>query len=111
MITFTSTNNLISLYPNVEVFEVEIEDFIILCRENFSRLTNRQIKAHITTRVWLMYQGPNFNESYTNILPVKIINMVSNGTNLTGFDLAIGDRVLFYKTGGLDRIKLQKISI
>ena len=36
-------------YKEVDVFEIDIEDFITFCRENFSRLLNRQIKAHTST--------------------------------------------------------------
>jgi hypothetical protein len=104
---YLPTNNLINLYPDIEVFEIEIEDFITFCRENFSRLLNRQIKAHSISRVWLMYQGPNFNEGFDKVPPARESLIWCPTENLTGFDLAPGDRVLFYKTSGLDRIKLQ----
>jgi hypothetical protein len=100
-------NVLIELYPDVDVFEIEVEDFVAFCRENFSRLLNRQIKAHSSTRVWLMYQGPNFNEGGDKILPGRQSMIWCPTENLNGFDLAPGDRILFYKTQGLDRIKLQ----
>ena len=99
--------NLTTQFPTIEVFEMEIEDFITCCRENFSRLLNRQIKAHTSSRVWLMYQGPNFNDGLNTILPARESCIWCPTENLTGFDLAPGDRVLFYKTSGLDRIKLQ----
>lgn len=99
--------NLISQFPQIEVFEIEIEDFISFCRENFSRLLNRQIKSHTASRVWIMYQGPNFNHGINKILPARESCIWCPTENLTGFDLAPGDRVLFFKTSGLDRIKLQ----
>jgi len=98
---------LIDKYPELDVYEIEIEDFISFCRENFTRLLNRQIKAHASTRVWLMYQGPNFNEGSNQIQPARQSRIWCPTENLTGFDLAVGDRILFYKTSGLDRIKLQ----
>jgi hypothetical protein len=104
---YLPTKNLIELYPNIEVFEIEIDDFITFCRENFSRLLNRQIKAHSISRVWLMYQGPNFNEGIERINAARDSLIWCPTENLTGFDLAPGDRLLFYKTSGLDRIKLQ----
>lgn len=104
---YLPTNRLIELYPDIEVYELEIEDFITYCRENFSRLLNRQIKSHSISRVWLMYQGPNFNHGTLEILPARNSCIWCPTENLTGFDLAPGDRVLFYKTSGLDRIKLQ----
>lgn len=104
---YLPTNNLISVFPTIEVYEIELEDFITYCRENFSRLLNRQIKAHAVSRVWLMYQGPNFNEGEGKILPARRSCIWCPTENLNGFDLTVGDRVLFYKTSGLDRIKLQ----
>ena len=101
-------NKLISSFPNLDVFEIEMEDFITFCRENFSRLLNRQIKAHTTTRVWLMYQGPNFNHGSGDILPARESLLWCPTENLTGFDLAPGDRVLFYKTSGVSRQIVQK---
>jgi hypothetical protein len=105
---YLPTNNLINIFPTVEVFEIELEDFITFCRENFSRLLNRQIKSHSISRVWLMYQGPNFNKGTTEILPARNSLIWCPTENLNGFDLAIGDRVLFYKTSGIDTRPLQR---
>lgn len=104
---YLPSKGLIELYPSIDVFEIEIEDFITFCRENFSRLLNRQIKAHSSTRVWLMYQGPNFNSGVSNIAPARQSKIWCPTENLTGFDLAPGDRVLFFKTKGIDRITVQ----
>lgn len=104
---YLPVDGLLNTYPNIEVFEIEMEDFITFCRENFSRLLNRQIKVHNTTKVWLLYQGPNFNEHSKSTLPARESKIWCPTENLTGFDLAVGDRILFFKTKGLDRIKLQ----
>jgi hypothetical protein len=95
-------------FKAVDVCEIEIEDFITFCRENFARLLNRQIKSHTSTRVWLMYQGPNFNEGTNRIRPGRESRIWCPTENLNGFDLTIGDRVLFCKTNGLGRMELQK---
>jgi hypothetical protein len=104
---YLPVKNLISVFPDIEVFEIEIDDFITFCRENFSRLLNRQIKAHTSTRVWLMYQGSNFNAENRNILPARESLIWCPTDNLTSFDLAPGDRVVFYKTFGIGSIQLQ----
>jgi hypothetical protein len=101
-------NHLLTAIPQIDVFEIEIEDFIAFCRENFARLLNKQIKAHTITRVWLMYQGPNFNEGKDRIKPARASYIWCPTENLTSFDLAIGDRILFYKTAGVSTQELQK---
>jgi hypothetical protein len=98
---------LVEKYAKVDVCEIDLDDFITFCRENFSRLLNRQIKAHSSTRVWLMYQAENFNQGTDKIRPARQSYIWCPTENLTGFDLAPGDRILFYKTSGLDTIKLQ----
>ncbi len=101
-------NHLLTAIPQIDVFEIEIEDFIAFCRENFARLLNKQIRAHTVTRVWLMYQGPNFNEGKDRIKPARASYIWCPTENLTSFDLAIGDRILFYKTAGVSTQELQK---
>jgi hypothetical protein len=44
--------NLLKVYKDLDVFEIDIDDFVTFCRENFSRLLNRQIKQHTDTKVW-----------------------------------------------------------
>jgi hypothetical protein len=104
---YLPADDLITIFPNIEVFEIEIEDFITFCRENFSRLLNRQIKSHTISRVWLMYQGPNFNRGDGNILSARESMIWCPTENLSGFDLAPGDRILFYKTTGISTQILQ----
>ena len=53
---------LLENFSTIDVYEIEIDDFITFSRENFGRLLNRQIKQHNDTKVWIMYQGPNFNQ-------------------------------------------------
>ena len=106
---YLPTAGLIEKYPEVDVYEIELEDFISYCRENFSRLLNRQIKAHNTTRIWIMYQGPNFVRGSSETPPATETLRWCPTENLNGFDLAPGDRVLFIKTSGIDTQKLQKM--
>lgn len=100
---------LIEKYPQVDVYEIDLTDFISFCRENFSRLLNKQIRAHTETKVWLMYQPPNFNKGNLSlgIKPARESKIWCPTDNLTGFDLAVGDTVLFVKTHGASRIDVQ----
>ncbi|MCD6108633.1 MAG: hypothetical protein J7J89_04085 [Thermoplasmata archaeon] len=93
---------------NIDVYELDKTDFISFCRENFSRFLSRQIKLHYETKYWLMYQGPNFNKGTNTIKPARESHIWCPTDNLTGFDLAIGDRVLFVKTSGASTQKVQK---
>jgi hypothetical protein len=91
----------------IDVYEVELSDFVSYCRENFLRLLNRQIKAHTETKVWMMYQGPNFNESSQSAGSARMSRVWCPTENLTGFDLALGDRVLFVRTRGSNQPRVQ----
>lgn len=91
-----------------DVYEVELADFVSFCRENFSRLLNRQIRAHAETKVWVMYQGPNFNEASVNAQAGRESYIWCPTENLTGFDLSVGDRILFVKTSGASTQTAQK---
>jgi len=104
---YLPVNGLLEKYPQIDVYEIEVDDFISFCRENFIRLLNRQTKSHSQTRVWILYQGPNFNEGINKIKPARESLIWCPTENLTGFDLAIGDRVLFIKSKGIGRIQLQ----
>ena len=55
-----------------------------------------------------MYQGPNFNHGDGKILPARKSFIWCPTENLTGFDLAPGDRVLFFKTSGIATQDLQR---
>jgi hypothetical protein len=85
---------------HTDVYEIDFADFVSFCRENFSRLLSRQIKTHAESKVWIMYQGPNFNKGCPTLRPARESNIWCPTENLTGFDLAVGDRILFVKTSG-----------
>jgi len=92
----------------IDVYEIDQVDFVSFCRENFVRLLNRQIRRHTETKVWIMYQGPNFNEKTKSIKPARDSGIWCPTENLSSFDLAMGDRVLFIKTRGASTQKVQK---
>jgi len=85
---------------NTDIYEIDRSDFTAFCRENFDRLLNRQIKLHTETKVWVMYQGPNFDKFDDKVKSARNTNIWCPTENLTTFDLAVGDRVLFIKTKG-----------
>ena len=93
---------------NINVYEIDESDFIAFCKENFSRLLNRQIKKHTETKVWVMYQGGNFNHGNSIIKPANESGLWCPTENLTGFELSIGDRILFIKTNGASTQVVQK---
>jgi hypothetical protein len=56
-----------------------------------------------------MYQGPNFNSGTKKIKPARESGIWCPTENLSGFDLAIGDRILFFKTIGGSSQDVQKL--
>jgi len=85
---------------NMEIYEIDRYDFSSFCRENFERLLNKQINQHTGNKVWVMYQGPNFNLEDKNNKPARKSHIWCPTENLTNFDLTKGDRILFIKTTG-----------
>ena len=73
-----------------------------------TRLLNRQIKSHLGTKVWIMYQGENFNKGDKLIKPANESFIWCPTENLTSFELSKGDRILFVKTKGISTQILQK---
>lgn len=90
----------------LDVWEIDFDDFTTFCRENFSRLLNRQIRGSIGQRYWIMYQGPNFNQNQP-IEAARESKIWCPTNNMSGFDLAEGDRVIFVKTRGASGFKVQ----
>jgi hypothetical protein len=91
-----------------DVFEIDLNDFTSFARENFPRLLSRQIRSHGEMKIWVMYQGPNFNLRTDGVLPARESHIWCPTENLTGFDMAVGDRILFVKTGKASTQVLQK---
>jgi hypothetical protein len=93
---------------NVDVFELDRNDFETWCRANFTRLFNRQIGSRAEPKIWIMYQGPNFNDGTSTVKPARESHRWCPTENLTGFDLAPGDRVLFVRTSGASTQLVQR---
>ena len=89
-----------NLKDSVDVFEIEQDDFISYIRENILRLINRQMHKSILSKVWVMYQGPNFLKGYNEVKPAKESGIWCPTDNLNGFELGKGDTILFIKTKG-----------
>lgn len=94
--------------PNMDVYEFDRADVETWCRSNFSRLFNRQVGIRAEMKVWVMYQGPNFTVGQEDIKPARSSGIWCPTENLNGFDLTVGDRVLFVKTSGASTQQVQK---
>ena len=92
-------NGIVDDFP-VDVFEIDLVDFISYGTENFVRFLNRQIKAHNFEKIWLMYQGKNFWYGNDLVPSAMESGRWSPTENLTSFDLAVGDKVVFIRTSG-----------
>jgi len=93
---------------SIDIFELDKSDFETWCRSNFNRLFNRQVGTRAELKVWIMYQGPNFNSESDTIESARETHIWCPTENLTGFDLAPGDRVLFAKSSGASTQSVQK---
>jgi hypothetical protein len=93
---------------SIDIFELDKTDFETWCRSNFNRLFNRQVGTRAEQKIWIMYQGPNFNLGTNTIGPGRETHIWCPTENLTGFDLAPGDRVLFAKSSGASTQSVQR---
>jgi len=93
---------------DVDVYELEKPDFETWCRANFARLFSRQIGSRAQAKIWIMYQGPNFNKGSPSVKPARLSHRWCPTENLSGFDLAPGDRILFVRTSGASTQLVQK---
>jgi hypothetical protein len=85
---------------DMEIYAIDRYDFTTFCKENFDRLLNRQINQHTENKIWIMYQGPNFDSEDKKTKSARKSHLWCPTENLTSFDLAIGDRLIFIKTIG-----------
>lgn len=99
-----------NLHDPLDVFELDESDFISFVRENLLRLINRQIHKSTYSKIWVMYQGPNFNKESKeeNVLKGRESGIWCPSTNLNGFDLGKGDKVVFIRTQGARTQELNK---
>ncbi len=89
------------LIEELDVYELEQDDFISYIRENLIRLLNRQMHKSSYNKIWVMYQGPNFNNGTDEVPPARRSCRWCPSNNLNRFDLGVGDTVLFIKTKGI----------
>lgn len=95
-------------YDVIDVYELDLTDFIGFTKENFDRFLNRQIKSHEFSKVWLMSQSKNFYETDGHILPAYKSGRWCPSDNLSGFDLSVNDKVVFLKTKGASKQNVVK---
>lgn len=84
----------------VDVYELELYDFISYGKENFMRLLNQQIKSHDFEKTWVMYQGKNFWYGNDFVSSAMESGRWCPTENLTARDLTVGDKVIFIRTKG-----------
>ncbi|MDQ0253357.1 hypothetical protein J2S74_000729 [Evansella vedderi] len=96
---------------NVDIYEIDIEDFRAFVIENFNRLLQKQLENREENfqRIWITSQVNNFYHDYKTypVQPAKKSGIWCPTNNLTSFDLAKGDKIVFAKFGGEFQIKQQ----
>ncbi|MBM7660411.1 hypothetical protein JOC85_001178 [Bacillus mesophilus] len=87
---------------NIDVFQLDINDFIGYSRENFVRLLNRQINYHNDKKIWLMYAPSerNFYKGTSEVPPAYLSGRWCPSNKLNNFDLSKDDKVIFINTKG-----------
>ncbi|WP_163536363.1 hypothetical protein [Gracilibacillus sp. YIM 98692] len=105
-------NGLINKFK-VDIYEIDIEDFRAFVIENFNRLIQKQLQNRDNKyqKIWLTSQVNNFYHHYRTypVKPARLSGIWCPTNNLTSFDLAKGDKILFVKSGGEFQIK-QKLN-
>lgn len=100
-------SGIIDTYP-VDVYELDYIDFISFAKENFVRFLNRQIRTHEFSKTWMMVQSKNFHAGNEIVLPASQSYRWCPTDNLTGFDLAVKDKVVFVRTQGASKQSVSK---
>jgi len=92
----------------IDVYEIDLIDFVSFAKENFVRLLNRQIRLHSYKKTWLMIQSKNFNNGTSDVPPAKVSGRWCPIDSLSGLDLGIGDKIIFVKTKGSSKQNVNK---
>ncbi|MFJ5717305.1 hypothetical protein [Neobacillus sp. NPDC093127] len=94
---------LIEKYHDIDVFELDKQDFERYVKENFDRLFNKQLFSREANHfnIWIMSQSPNFYKGYKrmNIEPASVSGIWCPKDKLTNYDISKGDKILFIKFG------------
>lgn len=93
----------------IDIYEIDLIDFVSFTKENFMRLLNRQIRAHeYNKKTWLMIQSRNFNCGTQEVKPARESGRWCPVDTLSGLELGIGDRIIFVKTKGASKQNVNK---
>ncbi|ADU29404.1 hypothetical protein [Evansella cellulosilytica] len=94
---------------DLDIYEIDIEDFRAFVIENFNRLLQKQLQNRENSfqRIWVTSQVKNFYYEYKTypVKPAKKSGIWCPTNNLTSFDLAKDDKIIFIKFGGEYQIK------
>lgn len=93
-------DKLVKEFPRLDVFEIDETDYTTFIRENLTRFLNRQMRSHNHRRIWLFQQSANFWSSNGEVPPACVSGRWCPSDNLTSFDLAPGDIVVFIRHSG-----------
>jgi hypothetical protein len=97
----------------VDIYEIDLEDFRAFVIENFNRLLQKQLhnRENNYQRIWLTSQVKNFYHHFKTypVQPARLSGIWCPTNNLTSFDLAKDDKIVFIKSGGDFQIK-QKLT-
>jgi hypothetical protein len=92
-----------------DIFEIDIEDFRSFVIENFNRLLQKQLHNRESNyqRIWVTSQANNFYYDYKTypVQSAKLSGIWCPTNNLTSYDLAKDDKIIFVKSGGEFQIK------
>lgn len=92
----------------INIFELDQKDFVVFVKENFDRLFFEQVQDKNHSNIWMFYQGreSNFNKGFGNIPSARELGLWCPKKLISPFQLTIGDKILFIKTGGISGQKL-----
>jgi hypothetical protein len=104
----TTPNGLLTDY-NIDIYELDYQDFVSFVYENFHRLLHKQLinREGDSLKYWIMSQTTNFYKNYKTypVRPANESHIWCPTDNLSSYDLAKKDKIIFIKFGGKFQIK------
>lgn len=95
----------------IDVFELNFEELRLYGKSNYDKLLNLQVREHSIQKIWLMETSKNFYEGADGVKPAIESHIWCPTEQLTSLDLGVNDIVIFIKTKGASKQKVQKFYI
>lgn len=98
----------------IDIYQLETQDYITFIKENFDRLLYQQIRNHHQLNTWFFYTGRNSNYFKTydkdllRIPSAKESHIWGSKKYISPNELTVDDKVIFIKTGGCGQKELQR---